>query len=96
MEWRNLGKFPSGINIWEPVDPPETHKDIVIHSFAGWEGFTVSFGRHQISRFKSVNDAIKFSNDIVESRIAIDEKTAQKEARKTQRSKKNGDDKADV
>lgn len=96
MEWRNLGQFPSGITLWEPVDVPDDYKDIVIHSFPGWEGVTVSFGLHQIPRFKCVEDAMKFAEDLVANRKIITDKIAAKEARKAKRNKKNADNLADV
>lgn len=96
MEWRNLGQFPSGIILWEPVEPPEAYRDIMIHAFDGWEGYTVSFGLHQVSRFKCVEDAMKFVDAIVESQKARAEMLSQKEARKSKRSKKNADNLAHV
>lgn len=91
MEWRNLGQFPSGITLWEPVQAPEAYKDISIHTFDEQEGFTVSFGSHQVSRFKSVDDAMKFASDLVSQRKVIDDERAAKEARKAKRSKKHAD-----
>lgn len=96
MEWRNLGQFPSGIILWEPIHPPESYRDIMIHTFNSGEDFTVSFGFHQVSRFKCVEDAMKFADAIVESQKARVEIQAQKEERKSKRSKKNADNMADV
>lgn len=92
MEWRSLGQFPSGITLWEPVVAPESYRDMSIHSFDEREGFTVSFGLHQVSRFKCVEDAMKFAGDLVAQRKVIDDKLAVKEERKAKRSKKHVDD----
>lgn len=91
MEWSSLGQFPSGITLWEPVVSPESYRDMSIHTFDAREGYTVSFGLHQVSRFKSVEDAMKFASDLVTQRKAIDDKLAAKEARKAKGSKKHVD-----
>lgn len=96
MEWINRGKYPSGMTLWEPKEKPEHYEDLTIHVFEEREGYTVSFGRHQVSRFKSVDDACKFADDLINRRGDLESERAKKADRKTKRSKKNADDLADI
>ena len=96
MEWINRGKYPSGMTLWEPKEKPTHYEDLTIHVFEEREGYTVSFGRHQVSRFKTVDDACKFADDLISTRTALDEVIAKKADRKIKRSKKNADDLADI
>lgn len=89
MEWIKSGKHPSGITIWEPNPTPEQYSDLTVHVFDERDGYTVSFGRHQVSRFKAVEDAFKFTDDLLVGRKAHEEQLAKKAESKSKRSKKN-------
>ncbi len=96
MVWIKSGKYPSGMTLWVPDEKPTHYEDLTIHLFDEREGYTVSFGRHQISRFKTVDDAFKFADGLVANRAAIEENLAKKAESKSKRSKKNADNLADV
>lgn len=92
MVWIKSPKYPSGMTMWEPKPTPDFYKDITIHVFNETEGYTVSFERHQVSRFKTLEDATKFADDLIISKKQLEDAAAEKEARKSKRSKKNVND----
>ena len=96
MEWIKQGKYPSGMTLWLPKEKSEHYEDLSIHLFEEREGYTVSFGRHQVSRFKTVDDAFKFADGLITRRSEIEAALAKKLELKSKRSKKNANDVADV
>lgn len=57
MNWKHEGSFPSGITIWTLAGQTDKYSEVSIHTFGGGEGYTLTLGMHQASRFKTLEDA---------------------------------------
>jgi hypothetical protein len=57
MNWKHEGSFPSGITIWTLAEQTDKYSEVSIHTFGGGEGYTLTLGMHQASRFKTLEDA---------------------------------------
>jgi hypothetical protein len=57
MSWKHEGSFASGITIWTLEEQTDKYSEVSIHTFGGNEGYTLTLGMHQASRFKTLEDA---------------------------------------
>jgi len=57
MNWKHEGSFESGITIWNLQTPTDMYDEVTIHTFGGDEGYTLTLGPHQASRFKTLEEA---------------------------------------
>lgn len=57
MNWKHEGSFESGITIWTLATATDRYEDVTIHTFGPTEGYTLTLGPHQASRFKTLEDA---------------------------------------
>jgi hypothetical protein len=87
MAWIKSEKYASGMTMWTSSEDLEHYPDLTIHQFDNHEGFTVSFERHYLSRFKSVEDAIEFVDCLVSSHTLLEEKQTKKTDAKSKRNK---------
>lgn len=57
MNWKHEGSFESGITIWTLGTPTDKYDEVTIHTFGESEGYTLTLGPHQASRFKTLEAA---------------------------------------
>jgi len=65
MNWKHEGSFASGITIWSLAETTDKYSEVTIHTFGGGEGYTLTLGMHQASRFKTLEDAQACAADIL-------------------------------
>lgn len=65
MNWKHEGSFASGITIWSLAETTDKYSEVTIHTFGGGEGYTLTLGPHQASRFKTLEDAQACAADIL-------------------------------
>ncbi len=94
MEWKETGKFESGLRVWNHSESDS--KDVEIHTYDMVMGWTVSAEGGQVPFNNTLDAAIKLAESLIISRREIAEakeaarilSEARKEARKARRRKK--------
>ena len=94
MEWKETGKFESGLQIWQHSEADS--RDIEIHTFGMIMGWTISMEGGQVPFNPTLESARKLAEEFIVSRREIAQakedarilSEARKEARKARRRKK--------